>query len=1738
MNHFKVKIQRSFVCFLVFFLIFQSHLQPFLLADNLQTLTTSATVRTTSLNESSQSVSLNTSVEPNTSQTFLSQTLSLTSPEMTVQAESSSIQGAGWWNSGTYIRMWNNGEISSQQDLESGVYEIEVWANGVRGAAAPQIQMRVDGRSYQATQEVGNVNWQFEKHVFSGVELEGGLHKIAAAFVNDGPGEFLSFDKIVIRKTGELPAVRQVLEGEKMTASGQGVWNGGSYEMLWADGEIFKNVEVQPGLYELDVFANGQSLDAVWPQLNVKVEGMSLQKFSVDKNYWAFGKYTVPAFEIPSGDFKFSLEFTNQAFGRMLSIDQLVLRKVGDIVPQMAEGEQGAAESPSGYLPLGSTNKNPEILTNTAKEFIWVNYDDPATISWDVTGDGIISPADALNIIDRINAFRSGPVRDAADKIYDVTGDNFIAPNDALTVINFLNAEGKNLPDPQTEILDWTKAFPSGLLVALDNGGSSLTQVTFEAVDIFGKKAALTLTGITSSQKQWAIAANQLTGIDVTKVKTFAFLKSSTTGQVLNVQWGPIPAVLTIVSAIPQYATNANFTVGYTVDGVQKQKVFTLAEGANALTLTDTNPFGQTASKSFNITLDSQPPTGSIKINQDAAFTASPDVTLTLTASDATSGVSQIRFSLDEGTTWTAWQSFAASKNLTLPAGDGLKTVKYQIHDKAGNTQTFSDSIFLDLTAPSGTLSINLGATQTPSAAVTLKLSATDGSGSGLDKMSFSENGSDWSTPEDYSASKDYMLSSGDGNKKVYVRFLDKVGNTSVAINQAIILDTTPPAGTIKINGEDTQTNLRDVVLTLTATDVTTGIDQVRYSLDQGATWTPYENFSPTKSIKLALANGDQTVLFQIRDKVGNVQTVSDTIHVQLIGPNVVLTSPVPPSKTSNPVLGLAYTSDNVAKLKIYNLNQGLNHITLLETDALGRETLLEWNVTLEPLVVPAAPAVVYTQPNDYRLFVRERLADGQLSAPVAWEAKGVAWAPDSIGTPQSALHLEFAKWYQTDIPLMAQMGVNTVRVYHDFGTGPDAFKILDMFYQYGIKVIMTVDSPKQGDNANRTNISTIVDAYKNHPAILMWQVGNEWNLYNYYGKFSDLNQSIQFTEEAAQLIKSLDAFHPVTTAIGDFGALPTVNLPNLVPSIDVWGLNIYRNKSLGKIFQQWSEMSNKPMFIGEFGADAYDHDTSAENQTVQSNVNAGLWDEVYFDLSAERIHGRTIGGIAFEWNDEWWKNDGADPNGPNIHNTSSEPNGGQPDKVNDEEWFGIVDINRKPRSVYQKLQNRYWGGAQTVVVNPNPILKVTSLGASGEAGTVTFSLDDKTVFYNKGSQNGARGVTVTIMDPNTGIRTSSVQTFDTWTMTNGIHAAMLDLVNYLKSIPDGTIVSLAVGDEGGFKNFGDTALWDDSLVQQAVAYLESLGSTQIRNIHYNGAWAMIYKKGSGVLAEGVSPDKITEVTLQVPLSLTLNPDFDRRTSTVAPAILEILTPIPAATANPNFEVSYKIDGIQKKKSFTLQEGNNSLSINETNVYGQISTYSFNIILDRMAPVGTISIINDIYNNQNFTSRTFVSLASNFSDAESGLSQMRSSGDGGSSWSAWFDYGVSIGVDLPFVEGNKQMIVQVSDKAGNVASASANIVLDITPPIGSVKINNDAPTTTSRNVTLNFSATDTLSGVGQITFSLDGGLTWSPREDFVSTKDVILPPGDGTKTVKCVFYDKVGNNQTYSDTIVLNTSGT
>ena len=276
------------------------------------------------------------------------------------------------------------------------------------------------------------------------------------------------------------------------------------------------------------------------------------------------------------------------------------------------------------------------------------------------------------------------------------------------------------------------------------------------------------------------------------------------------------------------------------------------------------------------------PSISSFAINAGQMATNAMTVTLTLAAS---ASAAEMRFSND-GTNWpVGWVTFATSAPWTVPSGDGTKTVYAQVRDSSGNASAIrTDTIVLDTTANAGSLSVNADAPATNTLNVTLSLNAVDPD-TGITELSFSNtnNGTDWTGWEPFATSKSWTLAAGsDGTRTVFARVRDGVGNVSPAFSDTILYDTTAPTiSTFVVNDGALATTSISVNLKLQASDTGggSGVSEMAFSNDNGATWLAWETYATTKPWTLATGDGPKTVQVRVRDAAGNVSApVSDII--------------------------------------------------------------------------------------------------------------------------------------------------------------------------------------------------------------------------------------------------------------------------------------------------------------------------------------------------------------------------------------------------------------------------------------------------------------------------------------------------------------------------------------------------------------------------------------------------------------------------------------------------------------------------------------------------------------------------------------------------------------------------------------------------------------------------------------------------------------------------------------------
>jgi glucose/arabinose dehydrogenase/PKD repeat protein len=197
-----------------------------------------------------------------------------------------------------------------------------------------------------------------------------------------------------------------------------------------------------------------------------------------------------------------------------------------------------------------------------------------------------------------------------------------------------------------------------------------------------------------------------------------------------------------------------------------------------------------------NVTVDNQPPSGSVVINGGAAATNSRTATLTLSASDAFSSVTQMRFS-NNGSSYSAAEAYATSKTWTLTNGTGTKTVYAQVKDGVGNwSAAFTDTIVYDTTAP--TISAVASSNVTSSSA-TITWTTNETATSRVEYGTTTAYGS--STPLDPTLLTAHrVVVSGLAAQTTYnyrVRSTDAAGNERIGINatlRTLGVDSSPPS--------------------------------------------------------------------------------------------------------------------------------------------------------------------------------------------------------------------------------------------------------------------------------------------------------------------------------------------------------------------------------------------------------------------------------------------------------------------------------------------------------------------------------------------------------------------------------------------------------------------------------------------------------------------------------------------------------------------------------------------------------------------------------------------------------------------------------------------------------------------------------------------------------------------------------------------------------------------------------
>jgi hypothetical protein len=263
---------------------------------------------------------------------------------------------------------------------------------------------------------------------------------------------------------------------------------------------------------------------------------------------------------------------------------------------------------------------------------------------------------------------------------------------------------------------------------------------------------------------------------------------------------------------------------------------------------------------------------------------------------------------------------------------------------------------------------------------------------------------------------------------------------------------------------------------------------------------------------------------------------------------------------------------------------------------------------------------------------------------------------------------------------LLAESGGNAVRTWgqHEVDrthVGDDGVErtLLDHAHRLGLAVCagFWMQHPRHGfdygdERAVEEQLRALerwVRAHKDHPAVLVWGLGNEVEIN------ADVREVFPHLNDAARLVKSIDPDHPTMIVISELGEDQSKvrAFMELCPDVDILGINAYGG--LPTVAARLDEAGfDRPFMVTEYGhLGPWEVDTSSWGAPKEptSTEKADRLAEG-FDVTLLDERGRCVGGFAFLW-------------GHKQERTST--------------WFGIF-LDTGERTAMHDVLVRKWTGA------------------------------------------------------------------------------------------------------------------------------------------------------------------------------------------------------------------------------------------------------------------------------------------------------------------------------------------------------------------------------------------------------------------------------------------------------------
>ncbi len=1150
-------------------------------------------------------------------------------------------------------------------------------------------------------------------------------------------------------------------------------------------------------------------------------------------------------------------------------------------------------------------------------------------------------------------------------------------------------------------------------------------------------------------------------------------------------------------SAWVGYTTSSALTVSSTDGTKTVEAQFRDAVGNVSSTASDT------------VVLDTTAPTGTVDIESGAAWTNSLSVSLALSASDAGSGVADVRSSND-ARTWSSWTTYAASLAHTLTSTEGTRTVYVQFRDAVGNVSaTSSDTIGLDRTSPSGTISVESGATYATSATVDVALSSSDAL-SGVTDVRFSEDGEvygSWMTALD---TVQTTLTGGDGSYLLYAQYRDAAGNVSSPTSDDIVLDTTAPAGTLAIDGGASWTNTRSVTLTLQASDGGSGLSEMRFSND-GETWGVWQTYQSNSSWSLADQDGTSTVYAQVRDVAGNVSSnLTDTIGLDRGAPTGAVSIEAGAAWTNTRDVGLTLTSSDDASGVVAARFSNDGEV---------------WSAWEEFSPSDPFPWTLANAQGTVTVFAEFQDLAGNVSETTS----------DDIGldtiSPEASVFIEDdADWTtHVDVELIVEW----------------------------------LDSNSGAADMRFSNDGTTWSAWQTVAVSAAWTLTAQDGTRTVYVQVRDVAGNVSNAETDTI---GLDTVAPAGTLVIDGGAAWTADLDVALTPVATdatSGVADMRFSDDGQTWTAWTKYAGSAAWTlpGPDGTPS----VYAQFRDVAGNVSTSVSDAIGLDRVAP------TGALVIAGGADWVGTRAVtlSPSGSDATSGVAEMRFSD-DGTTWSAWetYAASTAWTLPD---QDGTNTVYGQVRDAAGNVSTAFS-DAVGLDRVAPSGSVLVDDDATWTTTTDVTLALDATDALSGVTAARFSNDGAVWSAWTTiaatadwalaagdgTHTVYVQFQDAAGNTSADATDDIGLDETAPAGSVSIDADAATTRVTAVTLTLATSDATSGVSDLRLSNDGAtWGAWLTPTTSIAWDLVAGDGTRTVYLQVrDVAGNVSAAFtDTILADATPPVGALaiagdvawvggrsvtLSPSASDDGSGVADMRFSADGATwtawetytGSAPWTLADADGQQTVyaqyrdaagNESDVV------SDDIGLDRAGPAGSLTIAG----GADWTTTLDVTLTPGATDPLSGVFEMRFSDDG-ATWSSWQGYSTTAPWTLAAQDGTRTVYAQYRDAVGNVSTASSDTIgLDRVAPTGTLALDSGAPWTRTTAVTAGLTGSDTTSGVAEFRLSNDGA-TWSAWAAFAASSAWTLEGADGSRLVYAQLRDVAGNvSGAFTDAIVL-----